>query len=467
MSFLPIFFGLEQKTVLIIGGGKIALAKLETVFEYMDRVTVISDEFDRELLDFSKKNNIAIIKDRYHKKYLFNFDIIIATTNDFALNQQIYKDGKDLKRMVNVVDNAAISDFIFGSIVKRDDLTVAIGSGGLSPVLTRIIKQRIEKILPENLLDLNNFIRKNRQKTKNKLSNIQSRRLFWQEFLEGNIAEEVLNGNFIKAQHLFDQKLFNQNNISESALYLIGAGAGDPDLLTLKAIRLLSKADIVLYDRLVSDPILDYARKDALKINVGKRKDFHKYSQEEINQLIKKYLQEGNIVARLKGGDPAIFAHMFEEIDVAKDLGISYQIVPGISAVSAAAAYNSIPLTARDIAQGLRILTLYKKDLENEQYWQDLAKSSDTLAFYMSSSNAKYIADQLIKYGKNPKVKIAVIEQASTKYQQRYISNLEDFEQREFISPSLIIIGDVVKFSEQYCYLEKRESDNYFREIYG
>lgn len=467
MSFLPIFFGLEQKSVLIIGGGKIALAKLETIFEYTDEVTVISDEFDQELLNFSKENNIAIMKDKYHKKYLSNFDIIIATTDDFSLNQEVSKDGKNLKKIVNIVDNAAISDFIFGSIVTRDDLTIAIGSGGLSPVLTRIIKQKIEKILPENLSDLNDFIRKNRQKTKNKLKNIQSRRLFWQEFLEGNIAEEVLNGNFNKAQDLFDQKLFNQNNALRSALYLIGAGAGDPDLLTLKAVKLLSKADVVLYDRLVADPILDYARKDALKINVGKRKDFHKYSQKEINQLIAKYLQEGNIVVRLKGGDPAIFAHMFEEIDVAKNLGIAYQIVPGISAVSAAASYNAIPLTARDIAQGLRILTLYKKDLENEQYWQDLVKSSDTLVFYMSSSNAKYIADQLIKYGKNPKTKIAVIEQASTKYQQKYISNLENFEQREFISPSLIIVGDVVQFSEQYCYLEERESKNYFREIYG
>jgi uroporphyrin-III C-methyltransferase / precorrin-2 dehydrogenase / sirohydrochlorin ferrochelatase len=467
MSFLPIFFGLEQKFILIIGGGKIALAKLETIFEYTDRVTVISDNFDQELLNFTKENNIAIIQDKYNEKYLSDFDIIIATTNDFTLNQQISKDAKKIKKIVNIVDNAAISDFIFGSIVQRNDLNIAIGSGGLSPVLTRIIKQKIEKILPENLSDLNDFIRKNRQTVKNKLKNIQSRRLFWQEFLEGNIAEEVLIGNFKNAQNLFDQKLFKKNNSLESALYLIGAGAGDPDLLTLKAVKLLSKADIVLYDRLVADPILDYARKDALKINVGKRKDFHKYSQAEINQLIEKYLKEGNIVVRLKGGDPAIFAHMFEEIDVAKKLDISYQIIPGISAISAAAAYNSIPLTARDIAQGLRILTLYKKDLENEQYWQDLAKSSDTLAFYMSSSNAKYIADQLIKYGKNPKIKIAVIEQASTKYQQSYISNLEDFEQREFISPSLIIIGDVVKFSEEYGYLEKRESENYFREIYG
>jgi len=466
MSFLPVFFGLEHKSVLIIGGGTIALAKLETIFEYTDNIAVISDNFDRELLDFTKENNINIITDKYDKKYLSNSDLIIATTNDSNLNKQISQDGRNLQKIVNIVDNADISDFIFGSIVKRNDLNIAIGSGGLSPVLTRIIKQKIEKILPENIHDLNDFIRENRQKVKNKLTNIQSRRLFWQEFLEGNISQEVLNGNFIKAQDLFNQKLFNKSNEVESALYLIGAGAGDPELLTLKAVKLLSKADVVLYDRLVADPILDYARKDALKINVGKRKDFHKYSQTEINQLIKKYLQAGNIVVRLKGGDPAIFAHMFEEIDVAKKLDISYQIVPGISAISAAAAYNAIPLTARDISKGVRILTLYKKDLENKEYWQDLAKSDDTLAFYMSSQNAKFIADQLIANGKDPKTKIAVIEQASTKYQQKYISNLQDFEQREFISPSLIIIGNVVQFSEQYQYLENKENKNYFREIY-
>ena len=467
MSFLPVFFGLEQKSVLIIGGGKIALAKLETIFEYTDNITVISDHFEKELANFSKSNDVKILQDKYDQKYLSNFDFIIATTNDRELNKQIFQDAKNLQKIVNIVDNADISDFIFGSIVKRGDLNIAISSGGLSPVLTRIIKQRIEKILPDNLSDLNNFIKENRQKVKNKLNNIQSRRLFWQEIFEGNITEEVLNGNILLAQNLLDQKLFNQNNQSQSALYLIGAGAGDPELLTLKAIKLLSKADIVLYDRLVADSILYYARKDALKINVGKRRDFHKYSQGEINQLIKKYLEEGNIVVRLKGGDPSIFAHMFEEIEVAKKLDISYQIVPGISAVSAAAAYSSIPLTARDISQGVRILTLYKKDLENQQYWQDLAKSSDTLAFYMSSKNTRYIADQLIKYGKDPRTKIAVIEQASTKYQQKYISNLEDFEQREFVSPSIIIIGNVVQFSEQYQYLEPKENKHYFREIYG
>lgn len=467
MSFLPVFFGLEQKSVLIIGGGKIALAKLETIFEYTDNITVISDNFDHELLDFTKESNINIITDKYDKKYLSNFDLIIATTNNNNLNKQISQDARNLQKIVNIVDNADISDFIFGSIVKRDDLNITIGSGGLSPVLTRIIKQKIEKILPENIHDLNDFIRKNRQKVKNKLTNIQSRRLFWQEVFEGNIAQEVLNGNFIKAQDLFDQKLFNKNNKAESALYLIGAGAGDPELLTLKAVKLLSKADIVLYDRLVSDGVLDFARKDALKIHIGKRKDFHKYSQTEINQLIEKYLKGGNIVVRLKGGDPTIFAHLFEEIDIAKKLHTSYQIVPGISAVSAAASYNSIPLTARNISKGVRILTLYKTDLENTKYWQDLAKSDDTLAFYMSSQNAKFIADRLIEHNKNPETKIAVIEQASTKYQQIYISDLKNFQQRAFRSPSLIIIGDVVKFAEKYSYNEPKEEKNYFREIYA
>jgi siroheme synthase-like protein len=184
MSFLPVFFGLEQKSVLIIGGGKIALAKLETIFEYTDNITVISDHFEKELANFSKSNDVKILQDKYDQKYLSNFDFIIATTNDRELNKQIFQDAKNLQKIVNIVDNADISDFIFGSIVKRGDLNIAISSGGLSPVLTRIIKQRIEKILPDNLSDLNNFIKENRQKVKNKLNNIQSRRLFWQEIFE-------------------------------------------------------------------------------------------------------------------------------------------------------------------------------------------------------------------------------------------------------------------------------------------
>ncbi len=467
MNYFPFFLGLEQKSTAIIGAGKIALAKLKTIFEYTNNITVIAKEIDDLLLNFAQENNIKIIKNSYHKKYLKNHYLVIGATNDTLLNKQISKDARAAKQLVNIVDNPKISDFIFGAIVRRSNLNIAISSSATSPVLSRLTKQKIEKILPNNLSDLDNFIKEHRELVKNNLRNIQSRRLFWQEIIEGNIGVEVLSGNVQKAQLLLKEKLLATSNKNKSSLYLIGAGAGDPELLTLKAVNLLSKVDVVLYDRLVAEPILEFARKDAIKINVGKKRNFHKYSQAEINNLIRKYLLEGNIVARLKGGDPSIFAHLYEEIDVAKELDVSYQIVPGISAVSAAAAYNAIPLTARDIATSLRILTLYKQDIENEQYWQDLSRSKDTLAFYMSSNNAKFITQKLIKYGKNSATKIAVIEQASTKYQKTYISDLANFEQKDFVSPSIIIIGEVVNFYKKYNNFEEvKVSKKYFRELH-
>lgn len=200
-------------------------------------------------------------------------------------------------------------------------------------------------------------------------------------------------------------------------------------------------------------------------INVGKTKDCHLYSQNEINQLITKYLKEGNIVARLKGGDVSIFAHLYEEIDVAKDLNLPYQIVPGISAASGASASSAISLTARNIAKSVRFLTFYKKDSENSKYWKDLANTNDTLIFYMSSQNALLITQNLIRYGKNPSIEIAVIEQATTKYQKTNISTLVDFKQKKFSSPSLIIIGDVVNLSKKYQWKEEGEIGEYFSKL--
>ena len=465
MSYFPLFLRLEHKSFLIIGGGRIALSKLQVLFAYTKNITLVAKEFDDLLVSFARDNGIKLVQDEYKTSYLFNFDIIISATDNFALNQNIAQDSKKLDKLINIVDNPNISDFIFGSIVKRNNLNIAISTSGLSPVLARLLKQKIEKILPVNIEIFNEFIKNNRKLVKEKLTNIQSRRLFWQEVFEGVIGEEILNGKYANAQSLLNQKLFANNNKTKSSLYLIGAGSGDPELITIKAINLLSKADIVLYDRLLAPQLMEYARKDAIKINVGKTKDFHKFSQTEINYLIKKYLLAGNIVARLKGGDPSIFAHLYEEVDVARSLDIPYQIVPGVSAASGASAYSAIPLTARNIAVSVRFLTLYKKNKFNQEYWQDLAKTRDTLVFYMSSKMAEFIAKSLVRYGKDLTTLIAVIEQATTPYQKTYISNLAEFKQQEFISPALIIIGDVVKFAKEYAYKDESQIGEYFNKL--
>lgn len=466
MSYLPTLHNLNGVLILIIGGGRIALAKLETLVNYTSQITIIAEEFDLGLEELAKQHNLLLIKASYSKEQLEGKNLIIAATDEKEVNRQIADDARAKGILVNAVDDAKYSDFIFPAIVQRGGISVGIASGGTSPVLSRLLKQSIEKALPHNLESLDKFTRENRDVVKAKFSDIQARRLFWQDVIEGEIAENVLNGNDKKAQELFDNKLSGSINKKSAAVYFIGAGPGNPDLITLRAIKLLSRADIVLYDRLVAKEILNYARKDALKINVGKTRDCHKYNQGEINELIKKYASEGNIVARLKGGDPAIFAHLYEEIDAIKDLKVPYEVVPGITAVSGASAFSAIALTGRNIAKALRILTLYKDDILNDEYWAELAKTDDTLAFYMSAVNATLICDNLLKHGKNLDVGIAVIEQATTVYQKTYFSTIgqftQEFAEKKFVSPSLIIIGEVVNKAKGHQWLEEFGGGEFF-----
>lgn len=402
MSFFPVFLNPHKTRFLVVGGGNIGFAKLQTIFEFSKNVAIVSKNFEAEAWEFINQNNIKFWQDDYSEKYIKDFDVIIGATNQEEVNFQISNDAERLKKLINVVDDPSKSNFIFGANFHKNDLTIAINTAGISPVLSRVLKNKLISSLPKNLDLLNDFVKKNRSIVKEKLTNLQARRLFWEEVLEGDIAEQIANSNLKKAQKLFEEKLFAHNNQKQSAVYFIGAGPGDPELITLKAIRLLSKADVVLYDRLVAEEILNYARKDALKINVGKVKNFHRYEQNEIGELIKKYAEQGNIVARLKGGDPSIFARLDEEVDAILPLKIPYQIVPAVSSALGAAATTGIPLTARNISKGVRFLTIYNDDLTSDEYWQDLAKTDDTLVLYMSSANLKLISENLIRFGKKP-----------------------------------------------------------------
>ncbi len=287
---------------------------MESLLEFKAEVEILSQDKIEQINELIVENNIKYTEKSYEKSDLRGFDIIIAATNDNLVNQEIKKDAKDLGILINIVDDPQNSDFIFGASVKKENIMVSIGTSGMSPVLARMLKKQINLSLLKNLDGFNEFILKNKDQVREKLSNLQARRMFWQEAIEGAIGAEIAAGNIKKAQKLFDDKFSNTINENHGAVYFIGAGPGDPELITVKAINLLSKADIVLYDRLVGEDILDYARRDAIKINVGKKRDFHRYKQNEINDLIAKFAKEGNIVARLKGGDATIFAHLSEEI---------------------------------------------------------------------------------------------------------------------------------------------------------
>jgi uroporphyrin-III C-methyltransferase/precorrin-2 dehydrogenase/sirohydrochlorin ferrochelatase len=436
---------------------------------FSNNILILSKEIAPQTADLISAHKIKFIQTSYDKKYLEEVDIIIAATNDKELNRQIADDAKAKNKLINVVDDPENSRFIFGANVKRGEVIISVATSGISPVLARLLKQKLQNLLPENLSFLSNFLAKNKKLVKDKLNDLQARRLFWQDVIQGAIASEVLQGNFKKAQELLEIKLQKFGSKKEAAVYFIGTGPGDPELITIKGINLLLRADVVLYDRLVSPLILSHARKDALKINVGKTRDIHRYSQDEINQLIRKFATEGNIVARLKGGDTSIFAHLSEEIEAIIDLKIPYQIVPGITAASGAAAYAGIPLTSRNSNKSVRFLTIYKNDLVNLDYWQELAKSDDTLVLYMSSHNLSEISKHLINFKKDPKTPLAIIEQATTSFQKTSLTSLENFDKdfggKKFISPSIIIIGEVVNQHKQYRWCEENLDGIYFNKL--
>lgn len=283
--YFPIFININKIKFLIVGAGNVALAKLEAILEFGngENITLISKDFLPLTEKLAIDNSVKVTKDLYDEKYLSDFDVVIAATDDRQVNQKVADDAKKLGKIVNAVDDPANSDFIFGANAKFGDIIVSTGSRGVSPVLSRLIKQKIQALLPKNLTQISDFLAKNKELSRAKIKDLQTRRLFLQDVIEGPIANEIDTGNEQKAQELFEKNIeevagAEKNN---AAVYFIGAGPGDPDLITLKAIKLLSRADIVLYDRLVAEDILSYARKDAIKINVGKTRDFHLYSQEK------------------------------------------------------------------------------------------------------------------------------------------------------------------------------------------
>jgi uroporphyrin-III C-methyltransferase/precorrin-2 dehydrogenase/sirohydrochlorin ferrochelatase len=468
MKFFPLFLRLaEDRRILIVGGGAVAQAKAEALLPYAATLHVVADSFAEATKQFLRHNGVSYDQAPYSPHLLKGVGLVIAATNKQDINQQIYQDAHAQGVLVNVVDQPELCDVIFPAIVRRGSLQIAISSSGLSPVLSRLVKQQIERVIPWQFERLIEFTREKRSKVKQHLNTLQKRRLLWHNVLEGNVAEEVLEGNDTRAEALFDEKLEEAQSISsEAALYLIGAGPGNPDLLTIKAIRLLSRADVVLYDRLIAPEILDmYARKEAEKTCVGKTKDYHLKTQESIDEMIARHLKAGRIVARLKGGDPSIYAHGAEEIAVARELNVPYQIVPGITAATGCAAAAGIPLTERGGAQSVRFLTLYKESLTDADFWQSLKHShNETLVFYMATHHRARLCEKLLEAGFKATTPVLAVEQGTTPQHREYEATLGSFGEKYgnhvFQSPTLLIVGDVVRWRKEHGWKEAPKGDS-------
>lgn len=449
MEFLPVCLKLTDAAVVLVGGGTVATRKARLLLRAGAILTVVAPTISNELRTLLAEQGGVWQQSLYREDDLHGRMLVIAATPDRKTNEQIFRDATRMSMLVNVVDAPELCTFIFPSIVDRNPLLIAISSGGRSPVLARILRRKIEALVPAAYGRLADFAGRFRQLVKEHIPQDNVRRLFWEQVLEGTVGEQVLTGRDAQAEQQLLARLQDTDALGGGEVYLVGAGPGDPDLLTFKAARLLQCADVVLYDRLVSPAIVDLARRDAERIYVGKRRADHTLPQTEINQLLLDLARQGKRVVRLKGGDPFIFGRGGEEIELLAQHRIPFQVVPGISAANGAACYAGIPLTHRDYAQSVRFVAGYLKGNSVEHDWSTFQSRSETLVFYMGLMGLPVICEQLQAHGRAPDTPMALVERG-TQLQQRVLvgtlaTMVDVVERAQPKGPTLLIIGDVVR----------------------
>ena len=448
MDYFPFFFDLRNKPCLIVGGGEIARRKAKLIFRAGAQIDVVAPEIESELASISKASKGRLIKSTFTDGLVNGYVLVIGATDSDEVNARVSARCFEENIPVNVVDSPELCSIITPAIIDRNPLIVAVSSGGEAPVLARNVKAQIDKLLPGAYGKLAQFTSTYRVKIKQTFDNIDLRRRFWESVINGPIGESVLAGNETKAHRSMEACLRQKQVDSSGEVYLVGAGPGDPDLLTFKALRLMQKAEVVLYDRLVSEPIMDMVRKDAELIYVGKKQSEHAVPQSQINQMLLNYANQGRRVLRLKGGDPFIFGRGAEEIELLAENGVAFQVVPGITAASGCASYAGIPLTHRDYSQSVRFVTGHVKDGVLNFRWKEFVEDTQTLVFYMGLTGIKQICDQLMQHGKDPETPAALVEKGTLPEQKVHLGKLHSLPElvaRENVhAPTLLIIGGVV-----------------------
>ncbi|SDS34645.1 uroporphyrinogen-III C-methyltransferase /precorrin-2 dehydrogenase [Halopseudomonas litoralis] len=464
MDFLPLFHNLRGRLVLVVGGGDIALRKARLLTEAGARLRVVAPEIEPQLLELLERQAGEGVVQGYQPAHLDGAQLVIAATDDAALNAQVSADAQARNLPVNAVDAPEHCTVIFPAIVDRSPLVVAISSGGHAPVLARLTRARIETLFPHSWGRLAQLAQRFRGQVKAAFPTINQRRVFWENAFQGDIAERVFAGRDAEAEQLLIERLREQKGQSyQGEVYLVGAGPGDPDLLTFRALRLMQQADVVLHDRLVPDSIIDLCRRDADRIYVGKARADHAVPQEQINQLLVRLAKEGKRVLRLKGGDPFIFGRGGEEIEELAANDIPFQVVPGITAANGCSAYAGIPLTHRDHAQSVRFVTGHLKDGTTNLPWPELVVPGQTVVFYMGLVGLPEICRRLIEFGRDPGTPIALIQQGTTSNQMVLTGSLASMpalvEQTEIKPPTLLIVGEVVSLRNKLRWFETQKQD--------
>ncbi len=460
MRYYPAFMNLTGRPVLLVGGGEPAARKLRLLIRSGARVTVVASRANGEIAELAKTGSVTLRCRHFRPADLDGQGLVIGATGLPAIDAEVSRAAEAAGLPVNIVDRPELSTFITPAIVDRDPIVIGISTGGAAPVLARRIRATIETLLPSRLGQLARFAESFRTAVAALVPGGRPRRVFWDAFFDGPIARSVLAGNERAARKTM-LSLVNRRGSQEApegSVAIVGAGPGDPDLLTLRALGALQNADVVVYDRLIGPEILDRARRDAERIYVGKAKGDHPASQDEINDLLLDHARSGKRVVRLKGGDPFIFGRGGEEAEYLRRHGIAVELVPGITAATASAASAGIPLTHRGLAQAVTFVTGHGVEGEPEVDWAALAGSNHTLAIYMGLSTAGRVAERLIANGRAPGTPVAVVSRATLPDQRIEIGRLDDLErlvrERAIEGPALILIGEVVALADAAALVE-------------
>jgi uroporphyrin-III C-methyltransferase/precorrin-2 dehydrogenase/sirohydrochlorin ferrochelatase len=449
MEYLPMFMDIRDRRCLVVGGGEVALRKADLLRAAGALVHVVSPYLCGELARQLSSGAISHSACAFEPAHLSDATLAIAATDEPEINSSVYENARARNIPVNVVDQPELCTFVMPAVIDRSPILIAVSTGATSPVLARLLRARLESLIPARIGQLAGLAGDFRDRVKRHFFDPRARRIFWERILQGRIAELVLSGDIETARRQLAEAIDSADTAEASGeVYLVGAGPGDPDLLTFRALRLMQQADVVVYDHLVGDGILDLVRRDAHRIYVGKESHNHTLPQEDINDLLVRLAQQGKRVLRLKGGDPFIFGRGGEEIDKLAKEGIAFQVVPGITAASGASCYAGIPLTHRDVAHSCVFVTGHLRDGTLGLDWEALARPGQTLVFYMGVGQMAAICRELVRHGLPADMPAAVIENATSTAQRVITGTLQTLahvaKAAGMKPPALIVVGEVV-----------------------
>ncbi|WP_266159856.1 siroheme synthase CysG, partial [Dyella silvatica] len=456
MKLYPLFADLSGRAVLVIGGGAVAERKAATLIEVKAQVTVNAPELTPQLRRWVEQGLIAHRPDAFRETWLDRVWLVVAATSDRETNRLVASLAELRRIFVNVVDDAELSSFHVPAVVDRAPLTIAISSGGAAPMLARLVRERLESLLDPSLGALTTLAARLRTRIRARLPEMAARRRFYEQLFAGPVAALLRQARPQEARRAAERALLAEAKGTQGSVVLVGAGPGDPGLLTLRAVRAMNEADVILHDRLVSAEVLALARRDAERIEVGKQAGNHHYTQDAIHDLLLQHVRAGRRVVRLKGGDPFVFGRGGEELQFLRQHSIAYEVVPGITAALACAAYAGVPLTHRDHAQAVRLLTAQCQRSHDALDWHALAQERQTLAVYMGVSELAAFSARLLAHGRAASTPFALIENGSRAEQRVVTGTLANMPQRASAhnvrSPALLILGEVAALAESLAW---------------